>query len=49
MEPWQWAIYLRPFVLLAVILLVCLPIRLAAQRYLPEGKVKRLLLRRIGP
>lgn len=38
---------LRPFVYLAVAVLILIPVRLACQRWLPEGKLKRFLLRPI--
>jgi len=38
------AIVLRPFVALIVFGLILLPIRLAVQRWFPEGRVKKLLL-----
>lgn len=47
MSPWLLAILLRPFVVLAVLGLVCLPARLLVQRKMPEGKLKRLLLLRV--
>lgn len=37
----------KPLVLLCL-LLIALPFKLAAKHYLPEGRLKRLLLRRIG-
>jgi hypothetical protein len=45
---WLLAIALRPFGALLLFGLICLPARLAVQRWMPEGKVKRLLLSRIG-
>lgn len=42
------AMFIRPFVYLAVAVLICLPARLAVQRWMPDGKWKRLLLRPIG-
>lgn len=38
---------LKPFLLLVVLGLICLPVRMAAKRWLPEGKLKRLLLREL--
>lgn len=38
------ALLLRPFVALVLFGLVLLPIRLGVKRYMPEGRVKRLLL-----
>ncbi len=43
-----WIALARPFVALAVLGLICLPIKLAVQRYLPDGKLKRLLLLRLS-
>jgi hypothetical protein len=42
------ALLLRPLVQLLVLGLICLPARLAVQRYMKEGKLKRTLLTRIG-
>lgn len=39
-----WVALLRPFLALLVLGLICLPVRLAAKRYLPEGRLKSLLL-----
>jgi hypothetical protein len=47
MEPWEWAILLRPLLALVVLAAICIPVRLAAQRWIPEGRIKRLLLRRL--
>jgi hypothetical protein len=38
------AAFLRPFLLLLVLGLICLPVRLAVKRWMPDGKLKRLLL-----
>jgi hypothetical protein len=38
---------LKPFILLVVLGLICLPARLAVQRWMPEGKLKRFLLRKL--
>jgi hypothetical protein len=43
---WAWAIIVKPFMAF-LFLSVALLGRLAVERYLPEGKLKRLLLRRI--
>jgi hypothetical protein len=45
---WLLALLIKPFVVLVVFGLICLPARFAAQRYLPEGKLKRALLRPIS-
>jgi len=39
--------FLRPFILLLVMLLVLVPIRKAVIRWMPEGKMKRLLLMKV--
>ena len=46
---WILAALLRPLVILLLAILVLTPARLAVVRYFPEGKLKRLLLRRVGP
>jgi len=38
---------LKPFVLLIVLGLICLPARLAVERWMKDGKLKRLLLRKL--
>lgn len=43
-----WAMVLRPIFALILLGLICLPVRLAVQRWMPEGRVKRVLLIRIG-
>lgn len=42
------ALLIRPLVALVVLGLICLPIRLAVQRYMRDGELKRLLLAPIG-
>jgi hypothetical protein len=42
-----WAMIARPFAILALFVFVLIPARLAFQRFFPEGKVKRYLLREI--
>jgi hypothetical protein len=39
---------LRPIAALILFGLICLPVRLAVQRWMPEGRFKRVLLIRIG-
>jgi len=39
--------FLRPFILLLVMLLVLMPIRKAVIRWMPEGKLKRILLMKV--
>jgi hypothetical protein len=36
---------LKPLVLLILFGLICLPVRIAVQKWWPDGKVKRFLLR----
>jgi hypothetical protein len=48
MEPWQIAILIKPFVALAFFGLIVLPIKMLFERVLPEGRIKRLLFKRIG-
>lgn len=43
----QIAAFIRPF-MLVVVLYVLYLCRRAAEKWLPEGKLKRLLLRRVG-
>jgi hypothetical protein len=47
MDNWVWAIILKPFAGLVLFGLICLPARLAAQKWIPEGKLKRFLLFRL--
>ena len=44
---WLLAVVLKPFFALVLFGLICLPARLAVQRWMPEGKLKRLLLREV--
>lgn len=39
-----WAMLLRPFVLFFLLAFICLPVRFAVKRFIPEGKLKRFLL-----
>lgn len=41
------ALILKPFVLLILAVCVLIPARLAAQRFIPEGRIKRILLWRL--
>lgn len=43
------ALLLKPFVLLIISVLFLIPGRLAVQHWMKDGRLKRLLLRRIGP
>ncbi len=45
---WQLAILLKPFVLFALAVCVLYPARMAVARFVPDGRVKRLLLRRVS-
>lgn len=38
------AMLLKPFVALVILGLICLPARLAVMRWIPEGRLKRILL-----
>jgi len=42
-----WIAALRPFLLFFVLACICLPVRYAVIWWMPEGKLKRLLLRRV--
>lgn len=48
MEPWQIAVFLKPFVLLILTVCILYPIRVLVQKRMPEGKLKRFLLTRIN-
>lgn len=48
MEPWQTAVLIKPFALLILFALLFVFVRWPIQKYMPEGKLKRLLLRRIN-
>lgn len=41
------AMFLRPFVLLLVVVLVLLPVRYAVARWMPDGRLKRILLMKV--
>jgi hypothetical protein len=47
-ENWQWALVLKPLFFMLVVGLILYPARRAVMRWLPEGKLKRLLLRRVN-
>jgi hypothetical protein len=40
--------FLRPFVLLATFVLIVIPIRVLVMRIIPDGKIKRILNKRIN-
>ncbi len=43
-----WVMLLKPLVLLLLFVVVIIPLELAFMRWFPEGRLKRLLLRRIS-
>lgn len=45
---WAIALALRQFAALILFGLICLPVRFAVQRYMPDGKIKRVLLWRLS-
>lgn len=45
---WLLAVVLKPLGSLVLFGLICLPARLAVQRWMPEGRTKRLLLKRVA-
>ncbi len=47
-DPWFLSILLRPFGALILFGCIALPGRLLVQKFMKDGKLKRLLLRRIG-
>jgi len=49
MGTWLVAVILRPLIILVVLGLICLPVRMAAKRWLPEGRIKSILLKPVGP
>lgn len=42
------ALLLRPFAALVLFGLICLPARMAVRRWMPEGRVKSVLLSPVG-
>lgn len=46
---WLLAVLVKPFVALVLFGLICLPARIAVQKWMPDGKMKRLLLKPVGP
>lgn len=48
MEPWLIGVILRPFGALFIFGCIALPIRMALHRFMPDGWLKRLVLRPIG-
>jgi len=43
----MWAVFLKPFALLILAVLVLIPARIAVQKWMKDSKLKRLLLWRI--
>jgi hypothetical protein len=48
MPTFAWAILLKPFFLLLLSVTVLIPSRMAVRRWMKDGELKRLLLRRIS-
>ena len=48
MDGWVWAVALKPFVALFLVACFGIPARLAVQRWMRDGKLKRFLLFRVG-
>ena len=46
---WLLAVILRPVAALIMLGLICLPVRLAVQHWMPAGRLKSLLLKPVGP
>lgn len=44
---WFLAVALRPILCLVLLGLICLPARIMFQRFMPDGRLKRLLLREV--
>lgn len=44
MEPWHIALLIKPLVAFVILVLIALPIRMAVKRWMPECKLKRILL-----
>lgn len=42
------AMLVRPFMLLILSVVILIPARMAVERHMKDGKLKRLLLRRVG-
>ena len=45
MEYFFLSLVVRPIIVFVVLVLICLPARLAVHRWVPDGKVKQWLLR----
>lgn len=48
MKTWQIAILVKPFATFVLAACVLYPCRKAVERYMRDGKLKRLLLRRVN-
>lgn len=48
MSSYLITLILKPLIFLLVLGCICLPARLAVQRWVPDGKLKRFLLTPIG-
>lgn len=48
MEPWLLAAIFKPFVLFIFAAAILYPARRAAQKWIPEGRIKRALLFRVS-
>jgi hypothetical protein len=42
------ALILKPFVVLIIFGLIVIPLTLLAKKYIPEGKIKRILFKKIS-
>lgn len=49
MTPWLLALLLKPLILLVLGVFVLYPARMLVQKKMKDGKLKRLLLTRVGP
>lgn len=48
MSEWMLAVLLRPFMLFVLAVFVLYPARMAVQKHMRDGKLKRLLLKRVN-
>lgn len=49
METWAWAVLLKPVGAFVLFLCVLIPARMAVERFMKDGRLKRLLLYRFNP
>jgi hypothetical protein len=49
MEPWLWAVALKPFMLLALFGAFVIPLELLLNRFMPESSLKTVLFDRTFP